>query len=98
MTLHARRPRKGGDPAIATHRACTRSWGIGFLAALVLLAGCTALKRCAYEGFGRDGWQQPDKVVQSLAITPGERIADWPKALEPKSDTYTGEPYLGPWG
>ena len=27
-----------------------------------------------------------------------ERVADWPKAVEPKSDTYTGEPYLGPWG
>jgi catechol 2,3-dioxygenase-like lactoylglutathione lyase family enzyme len=26
------------------------------------------------------------------------RVADWPKAVEPKSDTYTGEPYLGPWG
>jgi catechol 2,3-dioxygenase-like lactoylglutathione lyase family enzyme len=25
-------------------------------------------------------------------------MADWPKAVEPKSDTYTGEPYLGPWG
>jgi predicted methyltransferase len=45
-------------------------------AALVLLAGCTALKKCAYDGFGRDGWQQPEKVVQALAIKPGERIAD----------------------
>src|SRR5258708_24397783 len=28
------------------------------------------------------------------------RVTDWPKAVEPKSDTYTGEPYLGPrgWG
>jgi predicted methyltransferase len=45
-------------------------------AALALLAGCTALKKCAYDGFGRDGWQQPEKVVQALAIKPGERIAD----------------------
>jgi predicted methyltransferase len=45
-------------------------------AALVLLAGCTALKKCAYDGFGRDGWQQPEKVVQALALKPGERIAD----------------------
>lgn len=45
-------------------------------AALALLAGCTALKKCAYDGFGRDGWQQPEKVVQTLAIKPGERIAD----------------------
>src|SRR5713226_8358327 len=26
------------------------------------------------------------------------RGGDWPEAVEPKSDTYTGEPYLGPWG
>jgi hypothetical protein len=26
------------------------------------------------------------------------RVADWPNAVEPKSDTYTGEPFLGPWG
>lgn len=45
-------------------------------ATLALLAGCTALKKCAYDGFGRDGWQQPEKVVQTLAIKPGERIAD----------------------
>jgi catechol 2,3-dioxygenase-like lactoylglutathione lyase family enzyme len=25
-------------------------------------------------------------------------VAQWPEAVEPKSDTYTGEPYLGPWG
>ena len=25
-------------------------------------------------------------------------IAKWPAAVEPKADTYTGEPYLGPWG
>jgi len=53
-----------------------RPLGAAALAALVLLAGCTALKKCAYEGFGRDGWQQPEKVVQALAIKPGERVAD----------------------
>lgn len=53
-----------------------RSFGPAALAVLVLLAGCTALKKCAYEGFGRDGWQQPEKVVQSLALKPGDRIAD----------------------
>lgn len=46
------------------------------VAAALLTAGCTALKRYAYEGFGRDGWQQPEKVVQSLALKPGDRIAD----------------------
>lgn len=39
-------------------------------------AGCTQLKRFAYEGWGRDKWQQPDRVIQSLQIQPGERVAD----------------------
>jgi ubiquinone/menaquinone biosynthesis C-methylase UbiE len=43
---------------------------------LVLLAGCTTLKQCAYEGFNRDRWQQPDKVIESLQIRPGDRAAD----------------------
>jgi arsenite methyltransferase len=54
----------------------SRFLGPAALAALVLLAGCTALKKWAYEGFGRDGWQQPEKVVESLAIKPGDRVAD----------------------
>ena len=54
----------------------SRFFGPAALAAFVLLAGCTTLKKCAYEGFGRDGWQQPERVMQSLAIKPGERIAD----------------------
>jgi predicted methyltransferase len=44
------------------------------LASLVL--ACTQLKRCAYEGWGRDGWQQPDRVVETLALAPGARVAD----------------------
>lgn len=46
------------------------------LIALLLLAGCTTLKRCAYEGIGRDSWQQPEKVIQSLNIQPGEQVVD----------------------
>jgi ubiquinone/menaquinone biosynthesis C-methylase UbiE len=42
----------------------------------VLIGGCAGLKRCAYEGFGRDGWQQPDRVIQALGIEPGDRVAD----------------------
>jgi ubiquinone/menaquinone biosynthesis C-methylase UbiE len=45
------------------------------LAALVL-ASCTTLKRCAYEGDNRDEWQKPDEVIRALGIQPGERIAD----------------------
>jgi ubiquinone/menaquinone biosynthesis C-methylase UbiE len=43
---------------------------------LVLAAGCGLLRRIGYEGFGRDSWQQPDRVVESLAIAPGLRVAD----------------------
>jgi arsenite methyltransferase len=46
------------------------------LAVLLLLAGCATLKKCAYEGFGRDTWQKPEQVVQSLGIRPGDRVAD----------------------
>jgi predicted methyltransferase len=42
----------------------------------LLLPGCGALKRCAYAGFGRDHWQQPERVVADLALAPGARVAD----------------------
>jgi ubiquinone/menaquinone biosynthesis C-methylase UbiE len=45
------------------------------LAALVGL-GCTSLKRLAYEGPGRDGWQQPERVIQALELSPGQAVAD----------------------
>jgi ubiquinone/menaquinone biosynthesis C-methylase UbiE len=53
--------------------------GPRLLAAIVVLAvcaGCTSLKRFGYEGFGRDDWQKPELVVQTLRIEPGEQIAD----------------------
>ena len=46
------------------------------LLALFLSAGCGALKQCAYEGFNRDQWQQPERVIQSLKIQPGSHVAD----------------------
>jgi ubiquinone/menaquinone biosynthesis C-methylase UbiE len=48
----------------------------GFLLLALLLPSCAAFKRCAYEGFGRDGWQQPERVVETLALSPGDRVAD----------------------
>ena len=45
-------------------------------AALVLAAGCGPLRRLGYDGVGRDSYQQPDRVVESLAIVPGSRVAD----------------------
>ncbi len=67
--------RPSGGPATLAHRD-PKSWGLAFLAALVLLAGCTSFKRLAYEGFGRDGWQKPDEVVAALALRAGDRVAD----------------------
>lgn len=46
------------------------------LVLLMLLAGCTGLKRFAYEGFGRDGWQKPEQVIEALRIQPGNYVAD----------------------
>lgn len=42
----------------------------------LLAAGCTLAKRVAYEGFGRDEWQQPERVVADLALAPGAKVAD----------------------
>jgi predicted methyltransferase len=46
------------------------------LLCLSALAACGPLKRCAYEGIGRDEWQQPARVVEALALEPGDRVAD----------------------
>jgi ubiquinone/menaquinone biosynthesis C-methylase UbiE len=47
------------------------------LAAMLSLAtGCTTVKRLMYEGWGRDSWQQPERVVRELALQPGDRVAD----------------------
>jgi len=57
-------------------RAHSTTPSLALLAGLVFLASCTALKRYAYEGFGRDGWQKPDEVVAALALRAGDRVAD----------------------
>lgn len=42
-----------------------------------LAAGCGATcKRFFYEGFDRDEWQQPERVVAELWIQPGDTVAD----------------------
>jgi len=45
---------------------------LGFLGPI----GCGSFKRFLYEGAGRDDWQQPDLVVTTLALSPGDQIAD----------------------
>ncbi len=49
---------------------------IGITLALVACAGCSDWKRFAYEGWGRDDWQQPQRVVTALGLEPGDRVAD----------------------
>jgi len=44
------------------------------------------------EQVGRDG--KPRSKSQRRVVDPG----NWPDPLEPMSDTFSGEPYLGPWG
>ena len=41
-----------------------------------LLVGCGTWKRFAYEGGDRDAWQQPERVIASLGLRPGDRVAD----------------------
>jgi arsenite methyltransferase len=56
-----------------------RSWRWpAVLAVVALLAGadCTAFKRFAYSGPGRDGWQHPEQVVEALQLSPGDTVAD----------------------
>lgn len=54
--------------------------GIGQQARNFLAAALRALsvgvKRFAYEGFRRDIWQLPAQVMRSLAIRPGDQVAD----------------------
>ncbi len=47
------------------------------VASVLLVLNAGRLRRLAYEGFGgREDWQQPDAVVASLGIQPGDRVAD----------------------
>jgi arsenite methyltransferase len=54
----------------------SRAVAAAVVASLVLLTGCGPLKRCAYEGFDRDEWQQPARVIADLGLAPGAKVAD----------------------
>ncbi|MEE9166111.1 MAG: methyltransferase domain-containing protein [Candidatus Neomarinimicrobiota bacterium] len=41
-----------------------------------LCSGCASFKKFGYEGFNRDKWQHPDKVIESLKISPGDYVTD----------------------
>jgi len=60
-------------PLCRTPEAKTLS--LAFIALLVL-AGCARIKQWAYEGFDRDSWQAPEKVIAALEIRQGDHIAD----------------------
>jgi ubiquinone/menaquinone biosynthesis C-methylase UbiE len=51
---------------------------LGLVVALLAVSclACSPLKRLAYEGFSRDSWQQPDRVIETLGLEPGDRVAD----------------------
>src|SRR4029450_11826070 len=51
---------------------------LGAAAILALAAaGCTDLKRFAYDGFGRrDRWQHSERVIRELGLREGDRVAD----------------------
>lgn len=57
-------------------RKSSRAGRLIFLLALLLLTGCTGLKRWAYEGFDRDEWQKPAEVISVLGIKTGDHVAD----------------------
>ena len=46
------------------------------LLAIGIFAGCGSIKRFVYEGFSRDEWQQPERVIAALGIRSGDRVAD----------------------
>ncbi len=53
----------------------TNPWTLAVL--LFAVAGCSGLTKLDYTHlFSRDGWQRPDRVIESLGIGPGDRVAD----------------------
>lgn len=61
--------------SLSTLSASSRSLAVA-LAAVLFAGGCTDFKRWAYARGNRDAWQQTDRVVQSLELVPGDRVAD----------------------
>lgn len=51
-------------------------WSVTLCALLLVGSGCARWKKFAYEGFGRDRSQQPERVIAALDLKPGDRVAD----------------------
>lgn len=50
--------------------------GVIVLAVVLFFVFGGEIRRFAYEGFGRDGWQKPEQVLRTLELHPGEGVAD----------------------
>jgi len=57
-------------------RAARYRYFVVLIVVIIFAAGCDAVKRAAYEGVDRDSWQYPARVIKSLNIRPGSRVAD----------------------
>ena len=66
--------------------------GIDYSAWVIDPAGHPIQIYCYMEQVGWDGRPRPNRRINS------PRFADWPEAIEAHSDSYMGEPYLGPLG
>ena len=56
--------------------ANTMRWKIVAVLPMLICAGCGSLSRTSMNARWRDRWQQPQAVIESLAIQPGDHVAD----------------------
>jgi len=49
---------------------------IPLLVLLVWLTGCSGVSQLDLLASGRDRWQRPDEVIETLALKPGDKVAD----------------------
>ena len=52
------------------------NWIAPLVALSLLGSGCASWKKFGYEGWGRDRDQQPQRVLDTLAVPPGAHVAD----------------------
>lgn len=74
--MKLKRRSKSGSGAISVLERDWMFWCTALALLVTMTVGCSTLKRWGYEGFDRDEWQQPQRVISSLGIQPGDHIAD----------------------